>query len=567
MKIKIPHGEIGHMCEGGCAGYAKGGRVPEQHMDAVARNREELGLPATQGGLSTLIGELPGIGLVKNLSERNDINERMANPKLLHNTAGKGLETNYTHGAPWDTFGKEADVQKMAEGGIAGIEGMFSNPDPEPAMMERGTAGVDDDTDPAIIPEDIKEFVKMAHKERQESRPDENWRIMPGEKPAAVNAPYKRDEEDMPHMAKGGVVPNDGLMDMLRDYAMTHGGLGAADDRESDIAMNIDPSTTTAKGYADGGVIDDGEGDGNHGEGTSTSGVTEDGPQPIDMASIPPPAAPLAPDVMQKAMAPEPDMPAPPVVPPPTDQTYMDRANKVLGLGPDQQAGLMKLLGQKQQNGQIGAGIAGIGDAIASGGTLGKVNPGGLAKSEDILANKTKEGIEGMQTIRGNQEKASEMADKLEARDPNSPLSKYAQKAYAGIGKKIGLDLSHAPASLIADVSGKGVEALNTEFQGQLKLMGVNLQKEQVEATKANQQAERREAETTREADAAKTLAGQGVVRKVLNQVTPSGRTAQRTLENQAQGVKSFNSVEEAEGAGLPVGTRVSIGGRMATIK
>ena len=86
----------------------------------------------------------------------------------------------------------------------------------------------------------------------------------------------------------------------------------------------------------------------------------------------------------------------------------------------------MKLLGNKSQFGQIGAGVAGIGDAIASGGTLGKVNPGNLGKAEDIIQNKEKAGIEGMQTIRGNQEKAEKLSLKLKAQDPNSPLSKYA---------------------------------------------------------------------------------------------------------------------------------------------
>ena len=55
-------------------------------MEAVARNREEIGLPATEGNLSTLIDEIPGIGLAKALSERKDANERLANPELLHNT-------------------------------------------------------------------------------------------------------------------------------------------------------------------------------------------------------------------------------------------------------------------------------------------------------------------------------------------------------------------------------------------------------------------------------------------------------------------------------------------------
>jgi hypothetical protein len=184
--------------------------------------------------------------------------------------------------------------------------------------------------------------------------------------------------------------------------------------------------------------------------------------------------------------------PAGSAAPAPTDQDFVNKANKLLGLDPNQQAGFLNLLGNNAQKAQLGAGIAGIGDAIASGGTLGKVNPGALHSAEEQIQGRTREGLEGMQTIRGNQEKAQELGDKLQARDPNSPLSKWAQKAYAGLGKKTGIDLSHASASMIADIAGKSVEALSAEGELALKTMGLDLQKQQVAATIANQQAERR---------------------------------------------------------------------------
>ena len=539
MKIntQIPHGKIGHMCHGGCAGYAQGGEVSQDAKDLadIAASGEELAadpemIQAAMGQkkepwtIGKLFGEKPLTPeQIEAAHEAFEARTKVADKRGVLSNLGDAMihgpgivpgqqvlggfmrnltdpDTSYAPIAPMAT-GK---IKRMSEGGMVG----------------------DEDNDPAIIPEDIKEFVKAAHKERQESRPDESWRITPAEKPAAVDAPYKRDEEDMeaaqedkiPNYDEGGVIPNQDLQD-IADVGGAPAGM-----------PRLAPAPPDPLAGA----------------------PTDEGPGPNE----PPAPAPVS----------APAQPAP-MAPAPTDATYMDRANKLLGLGPDQQAGLMKVLGDRTQTGQIGAGIAGIGDAIASGGTLGKVNPGGLGKSEEMLQNKTKEGIEGMQTIRGNQEKSQELADKLQSRDPNSPLSKYAQKTYGQLGKKIGLDLSHAPASLIADVTGKGVEALNTEFNGQLKTMGVQLQGEQVDATKSNQKAERQEAETARQTDAAKTLASQGLVRKGLNQLTSSGRTAQKALTNTAEGVKSFNSVEEAENAGLPVGTRVSIGGRMATIK
>lgn len=371
----------------------------------------------------------------------------------------------------------------------------------------------EDEKDPSVIPEDIKEFIREAHKERNESRPDEGWRITPAAKPGAVDAPYKRDD-DMPEKSEDSDV-----LGQLKSLGMNYDDGGATPG--SDFSVDGGDSDTF-----------------------KTNGVM---PPP---SVVPPPAPVIAPKVapvdtapVQNAAPPDSapvDVPKPAAAAPaaadPTDQSYMDRANKVLGLGPDQQASFIKLLNDRAQRGQIGAGIAGIGDAIASGGTLGKVNPNNMGRAEDLIQNKEKQGIDNMQLIRGNQEKAAEMSDKLEARDPKSPLSKFAQKAYGSVGKKIGIDLSNAPASLIADVTGKGVDALNTEYQNQLKMAGLNLQSKQIDATIGNQTAERAHAKEQERAEATKTLADQGLLKKATNFITPSGRAAQSELEREASG-------------------------------
>ena len=546
------HGEEGHFCHGGCAGYAKGGLVPAGDLNprsessppkAAMPHFDGMGHPYDSGGE---VKGYAGGGSVERYPQPiapqpNSVGGhsgggKMTLPEILAGLAALGvavpmLSHKFGPGGAKPGMDMESDV-----GNTLGE----SKDMPDVQMMAQGgEVGTMPDTeknDASEIPDDIREFVDKAHKDRRESRPDEGWHIKPVEKPEAV-APYKKDDNDME-----------------RDAAEKKAGL---------------------PGYAAGGEV----------PGYDDGGQTPDPNQDLQdiigaggtMPGAPPITPPPAPAIQPADNAPieKPDVPAPapvvntpaPAAPPTTDASYMDKANKLLGLNPDQQASFMKMLGQKSQGAQIGAGIAGIGDAIASGGTLGKVNPGGMQRAEDMIQNKEKAGIEGVQTIRGNQEKAQELADKLQSRDPNSPLSKYAQKAYGSIGKKLGLDLTHASAALIGDVTGKGVEALNTEYQGQLKQTGLDLQREQIKATIANQKAERREADTTRAADAAKTLANQGIVRKGLNQLTSSGRAAQKTLEDQANNVKSFDSVEEAEAAGLPIGTRISIGGRMATIK
>lgn len=359
-------------------------------------------------------------------------------------------------------------------------------------------------TDPLEMPEDIKEMIKQVHKDTKDSRPDESWRIARAESKEPIAGYMKDDDKD-----------EQGWMDL------------PADVREEGPGPNEIPN------YDEGGVVDADPNALLQKLAPTGSGMIAPSP-----AAPPPMAAPgpIAPPV-SSAPAPAPPKPATPAL---TDQDFMNRANKMLGLGPQDQAGFMKLLGDRSQKGQIGAGLAGIGDAIASGGTLGKVNPGALARSEDIIQGKEKAGIEGMQTIRGNQEKAFETADKLELRDPKSPLSLWAQKAYGPVGKKIGIDLSNAPASMIADITGKGVEALNTEYQNQLKMAGLDLQKKQVEATIGNQKAERDIAREGHQAEAAKTLAGRGLFSTLANSVPfTSGREATKILEKQAQGASA----------------------------
>jgi hypothetical protein len=312
-----------------------------------------------------------------------------------------------------------------------------------------------DEQDPSIIPEEIKEFIKKAHKEQRESRPDEAWRVTPPAMPDHV-APYKKDEEseELPAMCDGG---------MVKGYA--DGGEVSPDD-ELDRLNKNNMSDLMPQGASLAG---------------EPAIQPQDAPAPLPAAPEARPAQPAA-VVSRETTSP---------TPAPTDADYMDKASKMLGLDQGQQAAFMQMLAKNSQKGQIGAGIAGIGDAIASGGTLGKVNPGALGRTEDIINNNEKTGIEGMQTLRENQGKTVDLQQKLEAQDPNSPLSKYAQKAYGNIGKKIGIDLTHASAALISDVTGKGVDVLAHEAELGLKQAALGLQKEQVEATIGNQQAER----------------------------------------------------------------------------
>ena len=358
---------------------------------------------------------------------------------------------------------KHGEPDHFCSGGCAGYAG--------------GGTVTADKPDPSEIPEDIKEYVKKAHKEQIESRPDESWRITPPKKPDSI-APYKRDDEDieaakeeeLPHFDEGGEVGADQPVDPnqdLKDMAPAGSGL-------------LSPAPFAP--------------------------IQPANPAPIDNAP-PPPPAPIAPapQNVQRGTIPATE---------PTDQDFMLKANKLLGLDPGQQAAFMKLLGDRSQKGQIGAGIAGIGDAIASGGTLGKVNPGNLQRSEDLIQNKQKEGIEGAQLLRGNQKDNFELGQTLRG---NSPYSPALQKAL--------VTQFHVPAALagaprdvinkmldpIAQTQLKEAEIAETEaYRGST----IDLQKSQLAATVANQKAQQENAERERKQEAAKALLSRGPLDK-----------------------------------------------------
>lgn len=311
----------------------------------------------------------------------------------------------------------------------------------------------EEEKDPSVIPEDIKEFIRQAHEERQDSRPDEGWRIMPGPKPEAIDAPYKQDEEDMPE--------SDDVLDQLKS-----------------VGMNFD----------EGGVIPDSN--------QELQDVADAGTKPLGMPPLAAPAPPMASKPMAPApmSAPAQAMPAAPAAAP-TDQAYMDRANKLLGLNPNQQAGFMKLLGNNAQKGQIGAGLAGIGDAIASGGTLGKVNPGGLHSAEELIQNKTNEGLQGMQTIRGNQEKALDVGEKLRGNDPFSPEIQKALVTQFHIPRALANAPRETIFKMLDPIAQTQLKEAELSQEAGYKNAALDLQKQQLKATVDNQKAEREHAD------------------------------------------------------------------------
>jgi hypothetical protein len=207
------------------------------------------------------------------------------------------------------------------------------------------------------------------------------------------------------------------------------------------------------------------------------------GPPPVVPRATPPAAAPpMAPSVPAVP-------PAAPVAPTGSDASYEAQANRALGgITPEAIQRLMQQVNTQTRKGQVGAGIAGIGDAIAS---VGGVKGEHMKDTEAFLKNRGEQEMKVPGAMAAAGKEQYEMGQKFQEKDPNSPLSRYAQQAYGQLGDKMGLNLRTASASLIADVTGKSVDAFKAEMEAKMKGRELNLGEKTLEQTTANEAAQR----------------------------------------------------------------------------
>lgn len=300
---------------------------------------------------------------------------------------------------------------------------------------------------------------------------------------------------------------SDGLMDRIRGYAMSHGGIGAADDREADIAMNVDTSSGTTKGYADGGVLgDDFDVDG--GDSQTVKGL------PLNPASLPQPEAPIAQEPTAALPQKAPMMPAaapapiarplpgmPPVVTPDVLQQYLQgQRAQINKYSPDRQFDQEQAM-LKARTG-LGMGLANAGATFADALMQGVARAGnpGFAKAQMDQANQIAGETTGAEerARKGTMEQV-EANQKIDTQDPNSMLSKASQQAYAPIFQKMGYSpeaVMKMPASQLNTIADLGVRYADAQTQLELKKAMLQVQTMSAQATMQNQRAERSESET-----------------------------------------------------------------------
>lgn len=288
---------------------------------------------------------------------------------------------------------------------------------------------------------------------------------------------------------------------------------------------------------------------------------------PVDPSQLPgvqPTAAPVS------APAPGPGTAA-------MDSNYGGQANSILGgITPDAINQLMQSLNKSNQVAQIGAGVAGVGDAIAKG--VGRTDQNRMAETEGNIKNKEEQALKvpGQMAEIGKEKYG--LTKEISADDPKSMRSFVAQNANAPLLKQLGFsskELKLMPASLIDGIRGGAITAEDARAQlentAAYRNAALGLQGATLEATKEHEKAEENVASQGRQTEAAKQVEDRGAWRRVLDAIPgTSGHKAEKTLEAIASPdsqPKAFDSVEEAESAGLPPGTRVMINGRSGTVQ
>jgi hypothetical protein len=170
--------------------------------------------------------------------------------------------------------------------------------------------------------------------------------------------------------------------------------------------------------------------------------------EPIDLGSIPPPAAPLSmppatPAPRMPAAPPAaPEAPAAPAAAPsaeapsPTDRDFTHMAEREMGgVSPEQLAAMLSRA-YKPSGGELaGLGVAGIGDAIAS---IGGRTPGAAKDVQEMMNKRRDAQMQLPEQMSKLGQQRYELSRKLQADNPNSPLSKSAQRTYDGDLRSLG---------------------------------------------------------------------------------------------------------------------------------
>lgn len=216
------------------------------------------------------------------------------------------------------------------------------------------------------------------------------------------------------------------------------------------------------QGYANGGVVDQ-DFYNQLQQGTAMT------PQFDPTAGMPPTPPPMAPPMAVPA-------------PNPLNQYLDTQRTQINKFGPEQQLAVSNDLIKKRQGFGSTAPVAlgGFADALMSAG--GKQSPGfmqNIQGQQNLLANEKTDALKNADT---SNLAHVEAGAKLDAMDPNSPVSKVAQQTWGALLAKNGFkpeQIAQMPASSIAALTGQTVEALKASAEAKMAEATLGLKSQQ----------------------------------------------------------------------------------------
>jgi hypothetical protein len=300
-------------------------------------------------------------------------------------------------------------------------------------------------------------------------------------------------------------------------------------------------------------------------------------PQPL--APVPAPKAPaqIAQAMPQKAL---PGMP--PSVTPETLKTYLDQKRGAMDkYSADKQFDIENRNLDKRRG--MGFGIANAASTFADGIMQGVARAGNPGFADAL--NKRVEGLGAdeaaiFERARKNTSDETDAKSKVDYQDPSSTMSQMYQEAFGPIFQKMGYkpeSVMKMPASQIANIATLGIQYEDAQSQQELKKAMLGLQGITAKANITNQEETRKQQAAAGRVSAAKDLLTKSGNSRVFGIPIPGTSDvssedkdkALNVLRDQLDGggMKTFDTEEEAEAAGLPDGTPVKIGGVEGTWK
>lgn len=266
----------------------------------------------------------------------------------------------------------------------------------------------------------------------------------------------------------------------------------------------------------------------------------------------PPPPPPMAAPVAQ---APAPMPPSGPLGGQDPIAAYLAQQKAQIGqYGPDQMMQVQQdiLKRQNSPGSLLGQGLAGAGDAIMQG-VARAGNPGFLKTLQERQAGQGNQQLSTMEKAGGANLAQVEAKMKLDAIDPNSGLSKAAQKSYAPVLKQYGWSdstIGKLSAQDMQQVSGLMSQYVGKNLEMHMKQMELAITARGQNITQAHNIATEGEEEAKTKLGAAEEIAKTPTVQRVENAIPGSlGGKAQAIVQNTA-GISNIPPMYATNGQG-----------------